>query len=328
MILIISRKDDSDTLKVCEWLVSMQARFHRIDYEDNNVIFEYIHLNTDDYVFNHNGVKINLKECKVVWYRRHGINLFHSFNYSKTNKEILEGLGNIHKTHIKSEIEFLTAHLYRFLEKNAVFHLSSHFNSTLNKLDVLSLAKELEIAIPETRIDTSKKALTEQLKKGVLINKAIHEGIYDFSKARAYYTYTEQINFENTATLPDAFFPSLFQREIKKKYELRVFFLMDTFYAMAIFSQKNSRTKVDWRKKEDDGVVFAPYQLSEEIEKKLLRLMKILKLDTGSIDLIVDENDNYIFLEVNPVGQFGMTSLPCNYNIYKKIAELLVKKYN
>ena len=32
-------------------------------------------------------------------------------------------------------------------------------------------------------------------------------------------------------------------------------------------------------------------------------------------------NDDFIFLEVNPVGQFGMTSSPCNYSLEKKIAQ-------
>jgi hypothetical protein len=33
-----------------------------------------------------------------------------------------------------------------------------------------------------------------------------------------------------------------------------------------------------------------------------------------------------VFLEVNPVGQFGMVSAPCNYHLEKKVAELLIRK--
>jgi hypothetical protein len=32
----------------------------------------------------------------------------------------------------------------------------------------------------------------------------------------------------------------------------------------------------------------------------------------------------YVFLEVNPIGQFGMVSAPCNYNLEKKIAQYLI----
>ena len=53
--------------------------------------------------------------------------------------------------------------------------------------------------------------------------------------------------------------------------------------------------------------------------------MTKLEYKTGSIDLLLDTENNYYFLEINPVGQFGMVSIPCNYNIEKKIAEYLYK---
>jgi D-alanine-D-alanine ligase-like ATP-grasp enzyme len=51
--------------------------------------------------------------------------------------------------------------------------------------------------------------------------------------------------------------------------------------------------------------------------------MALLKLNTGSIDLIVNTTGEYIFLEVNPVGQFGMVSSPCNYYLEREIARFL-----
>jgi len=46
-------------------------------------------------------------------------------------------------------------------------------------------------------------------------------------------------------------------------------------------------------------------------------------LNSGSIDILVTPNNEYVFLEVNPVGQFGMVSQPCNYYLEKRIAERL-----
>ncbi len=56
--------------------------------------------------------------------------------------------------------------------------------------------------------------------------------------------------------------------------------------------------------------------------------MDNLGLDTGSIVLIKSKDDQWYFLEVNPVGQFGMVSYPCNYYLERKIAEYLVQKNN
>ena len=60
--------------------------------------------------------------------------------------------------------------------------------------------------------------------------------------------------------------------------------------------------------------------LLEELKDKLTEFMEVSNLDTGSIDLIVTPNNEYIFLEVNPVGQFEWLSTNCNYYIEKHIA--------
>ena len=56
--------------------------------------------------------------------------------------------------------------------------------------------------------------------------------------------------------------------------------------------------------------------------------MENLYLNFGSLDFIVDKNYNFYFLEINPVGQFGMTSTPNNYQIEKEVALILNKKNN
>ncbi|MPT35513.1 MAG: hypothetical protein E2604_10600 [Flavobacterium sp.] len=58
---------------------------------------------------------------------------------------------------------------------------------------------------------------------------------------------------------------------------------------------------------------------------KLKKLMKVLKLNSGSIDMLVSSNNEYVFLEVNPIGQFGQVSKPCNYYLEKQIAKELNK---
>jgi len=47
-------------------------------------------------------------------------------------------------------------------------------------------------------------------------------------------------------------------------------------------------------------------------------------LNCASIDLIKSTNGKYYFLEINPVGQFGMVDFPCNYGLHKIVAEELI----
>lgn len=54
--------------------------------------------------------------------------------------------------------------------------------------------------------------------------------------------------------------------------------------------------------------------------------MTKVEMNSGSIDMIVTLNNNYVFLEVNPVGQFWQVSYLCNYYLEKKIAHYLRSK--
>ena len=62
-----------------------------------------------------------------------------------------------------------------------------------------------------------------------------------------------------------------------------------------------------------------------EITKKLSKLADFFGIKTGSFDLVKTENNEYVFLEINPGGQFEMVSKPCNYFLDQKIAKELIK---
>ena len=93
---------------------------------------------------------------------------------------------------------------------------------------------------------------------------------------------------------------------------------------MGIFSQKNSQTMVDFRKYDREYPNRrVPFKLPKEVYSMVLEFMKDIEINTGSFDFIYSNRGEYVFLEVNPVGQFGMVSMPCNYYIEKRIAETL-----
>ncbi len=198
----------------------------------------------------------------------------------------------------------------------------SHPSENVNKVDILKEAQRFGLNVPATLVTSSKETLQVFKEKyKFLITKCItdyrmlsHEGLY-------FELYKNEVSQFDVDKLPNTFFPALFQEKISKRYEIRTFYLDEVFYSMAIFSQSNSKTDIDFRRYDNDVPNrTVPYNLPIEIEKKIINLMKELNLNTGSIDLIRNHNGDYIFLEINPVGQFGMTSHPCNYNIEKKIA--------
>jgi len=68
--------------------------------------------------------------------------------------------------------------------------------------------------------------------------------------------------------------------------------------------------------------------LDELTEERLKKTFKQLNLTTGSADFIKGKNGRYYFLEINPVGHFTQVSMPCNYQLEKKIAQFIIRRIN
>ncbi|WP_050765266.1 grasp-with-spasm system ATP-grasp peptide maturase [Kordia algicida OT-1] len=326
--LILSRQDDGSTSNVIEWIVKYGKPYIRINTDDDKTKLDFVDIDARELTVSKHGEETNLFDIASVWHRRRGFSLKNvSINEEELNKGILFDTPNYHKKHVNSEYKVLTEYFHYILERD-VPTIGNYKSTDVNKLIVLEIAKKYGVPIPRGYVVSTKKALKKVLDAtdaSFVITKAISQGVYHFTKEYGYYTYTERITEESLAALPDRFFPSLIQEEIKKKYELRVFYLNEEFYAMAIFSQKCKDTVVDFRKHtdQDSPQRKVPYNLPEHVKTGLIKIMNELELNTGSIDILVDEDNNYIFLEVNPVGQFGMTSAPCNYYLERKIANIL-----
>ncbi len=321
MILIISTDNDVSTYHIKDWLDAMNEPYLFI-HDKMQFQFLYHYIEKKELVFLIDGKEYNLLKCKAIWYRRYDLSYTH-FGFS--NHLIKDDV-----THItyNTKIEFDKFLSVLFYHLKSIKYLSAKDTCDINKLCVLEKAKQRNIQVPYSCIVTQKKQMESLLeeRKTPFITKAIDELFMSnkIAKGKHYISYTTEINSETLAPLPDFFAPSLLQEKIDKVFELRIFFLEDIFYPMAIFSQNDKQTQVDFRKynyKQPNRSV--PYMLPKAIENNLRLLMNDLSLNTGSIDMIYTNKKEYVFLEVNPVGQFGMTSYPCNYYLEKKIATYL-----
>lgn len=330
MVLLLSRQDDGSTREVSEWLTYLGKDFLRINADDGNNQFVSCDLKRRHLTFliNNKRYTLNAKDINSVWYRRTGFSMFGQHWKNKGLRSLFFDQGQTAENHLDEESQQLLGTIYFLLQnrKNTERDIGNPFFNTVNKLVVLQQAADEGLDIPNTYIVTTKRELENLLKKEKkLITKAIGDGVYRFVDGYGYYSYTEKVTARFVNALPDAFFPSLIQKEVEKEYELRIFFLKKKFYSMAIFSNEFNATRTDSRK--NAGISSlprrVPYKLPTEVERKLLSLMKQLKLNTGSIDMIVTPQKKYYFLEVNPVGQFGMVSKPCNYYLEREIAQIL-----
>lgn len=326
MVLILSIQHDISTDLVMDWLELHGIPVLRINGDEKKWLFKQV---TPEGVFfesQETGDIVNLSECSACWWRRSGIRKEHYYSIDSNNpsgysdKNI--GINSVIPQIISNEVSGLHEYVLSRLKNDIPIQLGNP-RMDLNRLVVLDMAKKLGLETPRFEVITNSEQLeSAQKAMGGIVTKAIVNGVYDVIGNERYYTYTELIPDDFvTPEVLTPFAPSLVTALIKKQFEIRSFFLDGKFYSMAIFSQGSEETKIDYRIAPPP--VEIPYQLPEDIEKKLTELYKQLDLNTGSADLIVDENGEYIFLEINPVGQFGMTSVPCNYNLEEKIANYL-----
>jgi ATP-GRASP peptide maturase of grasp-with-spasm system len=318
MILIITDQNDSSSTKVIDWLLFYDVKFLRIS-EADVVTIDFVDPDNDEGVdLEIRGEKYNLKNFKSIWYRRSYLNIESVLYKGMTNHTLNDAINY----QLESEKNVLKEYVLKAFKKKS---LNSEFDNSLNKLEVLNLCKKFDIKTPASIVTTRKDKLIEfKNKYPNIVTKNFTPGVFFKSKKVYISPITNVVTDQMIEFVSDKFYPMLFQEMIAKSFEVRTFFLNTDFYSSAIFSQNDEKTKVDFRNYNiENPNRTPPFKLPKEMEIKLGNLMKAIQLNSGSIDLIVTPQGEFIFLEVNPIGLFSQVSRPCNYNIEKKIANYL-----
>ncbi|HXC05086.1 MAG TPA: grasp-with-spasm system ATP-grasp peptide maturase [Bacteroidia bacterium] len=326
MVLILTEDNEHSVDKVIDWLAYFHIPFIRLNREEP-VSFECFTLGKErlshSIMFLKGGQEIDFREIDSYWYRR-GQLILEEEEGCLLNEQA--SLTPDIRNYLHQERSALEQAAYYWLEQHTRKALGSFSDIHLNKLRTLYEAQAVGFAVPETLITTSRKMTLDYHRtckdSGFgIITKAIRDTPYLLMDGNLQMAYTELVGEEDIGLKASRFFPSLFQKEIKKKYDLRIFYLCGKLYGMAILSQAHYQTATDFRKylyQRPNRQV--PFELPEREQQKLVLLMNRLNLQTGSVDLILGEDNRYYFLEVNPLGQFGMLCNPCNYNLYQQIA--------
>lgn len=97
--------------------------------------------------------------------------------------------------------------------------------------------------------------------------------------------------------------PCIYQERISIRYEVRATVLGEKVVSARI-SRLVETEYVDWRTLERQQRKIEAYQLPPLVEQQCISLNRRLGLEFSCIDLIVDNEGFYHFLEVNPSGQF------------------------
>lgn len=319
MVLIVSHTHEPSTDQIIDWLLCYGVPFIRIN-PDTTLHFLSLELSSGvtQMSFEVGGTTISLADLTGVWYRRGWFQFAHSTNLTEL-PIALQGP-------VEAQLALDMAGLNEFITE-VVFErgINSPVDNKLNKLAVLRLASRLGLSTPNTLVTTSKTDVANfRNRHGRIITKNLTGGVFIQHGKTMLQGYTSEVTDDILPMLASGFFPMMFQELLDKAYEVRTFFLNGRMWSSAIFSQSSESTALDFRNYDRSRPNRTPpYVLPVEVEHRLLALMRSLRLTCGSIDLVVRPNDDHVFLEVNPVGQFWQVSHPCNYHIEDEIARSL-----
>jgi hypothetical protein len=114
--------------------------------------------------------------------------------------------------------------------------------------------------------------------------------------------------------------PTIFQERIHADRHLRVTVVDDRIFTAAI-EPVSDEAMLDWRLDRDPRM--EPFELPASVAAQILALRRRLGLRFGAIDMILDRDGEYVFLEINPGGQWLFVEIHTGLPISEAIADAL-----
>jgi glutathione synthase/RimK-type ligase-like ATP-grasp enzyme len=284
MILIITHKTDFTADFIINKLNKNNVPYKRFNCED---ILDYPHTISFDKDFSYS----LLGECnyKSVWFRR-------------TKLPELNNIPTDRKLFLLTEIENFSKNLFSIIDSNWISNPYAVYQAE-NKLLQLKTAQEIGFILPATLVTNDKRKLISFFydhKQNIIIKPIAQTRINH--KNNASFIFTNKVN-EDLINRIDEFdlTPCIFQENIEKDYELRLTVVGNDVFPAAVYSQTENETLTDWRRKK---LSFSKIAIPDYIKELCIEIVRKLNLSFGAIDLIKTKSGQYVFLEINPNGQW------------------------
>ena len=186
----------------------------------------------------------------------------------------------------------------------------------------LNLAKNIGWKVPPTIISKNadevrnfankhkELALKPLGEKGVCLSE---EWIPYFTSKLSYQELEGKLDEEISLTY------NYLQAYIPKKNEWRITVIGEDVFPCIIHSQEYEDSKIDWRTVNYDSILHEKGEISKEFKNQLVQYLKHLNIPFGAFDFILTPENEFVFLECNPNGQWlwieELTGMPISQSI-------------
>ncbi|MDD2966306.1 MAG: hypothetical protein PHN64_02265 [Desulfovibrionaceae bacterium] len=301
---------------------------HSLDYSTDLICFElkkrnirYLRLNRDKF----SGIKISVNPAECSMRVALNSNLIYHINNSSLSSIYFRApvFLRAHKNYSLEE-QLYRSQWSSFIRNLVIFENALWINHPVstykaeNKIYQLKKAKDVGLDIPQTIVSNHIPCFKE-LKYEKLAVKSLDTALF-YDNMQELFVYTQSVLRDELTEEQLKIAPVIMQELLEHKIDIRVTVIGKNIYPVRIFSCSVGVIG-DWRR-EKKNLSYEPFELPEDIKKKILQLMEDLGLEFGGVDFIY-ANGKYYFVEVNPTGEWGWLTRTANIDIDKKIANLL-----
>lgn len=311
MVLVISSQADEHASSVLRELAVLGAPSRLLDLSEfpQKVRLGMYYSLPDKRQFTlkfSDGTTLSLGECRAIWWRR------------PQQFEVDPRISDAgHRNFCFNEAYEAFRGLWQSVDTFWVNH-PARDDIAHRKPFQLQVAQQLGLKIPRTFITNDPEAAS----------KFIHSNdpaptIYKaFSATQEDWRETRVLRKGEIALLQNVqHAPVIFQEYIHAQYDLRITVVGEEIFAAAIYSQESSY-RIDFRM-DVANTRIEPVELPVEVANQLRTLMRTLGLQYGAIDMRLTPDGEYVFLEINPAGQWLFIEQRTRQPITATLAKLL-----
>jgi hypothetical protein len=292
MILVISHPADSHTEHVLRRLAENAvpvALFDLSDYPQRSALSlsRETGVSATAQLTTHTGSRVDLNAVSAVWWRRPQRVQLHPELTDRGYASFAQG-----------EIDEAIAGLWLSLPGFWINQPLCDQNAA-RKAYQLQLASEIGCDIPKTLITSDPQAASD-----FITELGVDHTVYkSFSATAEHWRETRILRQDELSVLGNVrFAPVIFQEYIPADVDLRITIVDGNIFAAAIYSQQTAY-RHDFRMDMISARV-EPHELPLKVQEQLTELMNRLGLVYGAIDMRRTPEGRYVFLEINPAGQW------------------------
>ncbi len=307
MILIISGNHDCHSLVVAD---ELRRRGEPVVIGDVREFSATAVLRTDP--ANHelmqwvqgDGTVIDLSQVRCVWWRRNFPPDYDAGLRDAADRMFVQ----------RQWTEAIWGAIYSL---DAEFISDPYKQKAATKPYQLALARRVGLMIPETLVTNDRDAVVRFVERheGRVIHKTLAVSDEQF-------LYTKHWDEHDEDRLDELILaPMIFQSAVSGSAEVRITIVGDRFFT----AEFNPQGHVDGRL--DNNADYRPHQLPKSVEHRLLKLMRNLGLSYSTVDMRINDEGDYVFLDLNPQGQYLFVEIRTGQPITAAMADMLQSRH-